>query len=183
MDWQRVYLDSRPHVMRGAINRVLAVGGISSFILTMCAVVVRDLLVFAGAFAFLAFIVGAFWREAVQNGKKPPLVLVGRVTDKGMRGFQDSGGLADAPATRSGVTPQITLQVQEAFDLAPDGTRNPRPDQVSEHVIRQVRWYRALEKDQEVVLVCLPETTDPVYLVTDDRARQPGPSTMVQPPS
>jgi hypothetical protein len=174
MDWQRVYLDSRPHVMRGSINRVLAVGGISSFILTMFAIVVRDLLVFAGAFAFLAFIVGAFWREAVRNGRKSPLVLVGRVTDKGMRGFKDSGGLADAPATRLGVAPQITLQVQEAFDLAPDGTRRPRPEQATEHVIRQIRWYRALERDQQVVLVCLPETTDPVYLVTEDRSRPGG---------
>jgi hypothetical protein len=85
--------------------------------------------------------------------------------DKGLRKFTDSGGPGDVAATRIGVSPQITLAVHEAFDLAADGTRAPRPDEQKEHVIQQLRWYRELEPGEDVVLVCLPKSTDPVFKV------------------
>lgn len=165
MDWKAVYVQSRPHVLRGARFRVIAVSAIGLFILAIWAALSPLGWAFFGALAFIGLIVAAFVREARHDARLPPLVLIGTVVDKGLRRFTDSGGPTDAAATRFGVSPRVTIAVREAFDLAADGTRTPRPDEQTEHVIEQLRWYRSLEAGDEVVLVCLPRSTDPVYRV------------------
>lgn len=165
MDWKSVYLQSRPHVLRGSRLRAFGVGGIGAFLLLVWGALGRVDLWFVAAAGVVAVVLAAFVREARENARLPPLVLIGKVVDKGLRKFTDSGGPTDAAATRMGVSPRITIAVREAFDLAADGTRTPRPDEQKDHVIEQLRWYRTLEAGDEVVLVCLPKSTDPVYRV------------------
>ncbi|MBI2895960.1 MAG: hypothetical protein HYY06_20550 [Deltaproteobacteria bacterium] len=165
MNWKAVYVESRPHVLRGSRFRVIGVSAIGGSILVIWALAGGVGWSFAGGAAIVAVVVAAFAREARENARLPQLVLIGSVVDKGMRRFTDSGGV-DGPAHRVGVSPRVTIAVREAFDLAEDGTRTSRPDEQKEHVIEQLRWYRALEAGDEVVLVCLPKSTDPVHRVS-----------------
>lgn len=165
MDWKEVYARSRPAIRGSAMGRGWGVSGIGAFILLVSALLMPPGWALAASFGLVLAIVAAFWREAWHNIHEPALVLVGRVTDTGWRKFTDSGGPGDGPAFRVGVSPRTTIEVSEAFALAPDGTRTPRPDQQKTHVIEQLRWLREVEPGEEVTLVCLPRSTDPVYKV------------------
>jgi hypothetical protein len=184
MTWSELYEASRPHRLRGALFRVGVTGFIVVFIGTVAGVgslyatdpVARY---FPWVLVPLMLLVwGAFLLEGLRDVREPPVVLVGRVVHRGPTWGTDSGGPADVGVTRFVVTPRVSVEVREAWEVDAAGNARPRPDRLGRFDIDQVRWYRSLRQGDEVALVCLPRSTDPVMRVDPaSLERAPWPST------
>jgi hypothetical protein len=104
----------------------------------------------------------AFLREALRNARGDPLVIRGRVLQSGGTLDTDSGGGVESPASRLVYVWRVTLDVREACFVDAAGGRRPAPEHVHRWEIDQPWWVKQVELGEEVALVCLPGSTDPI---------------------
>src|SRR5262249_44122262 len=97
--------------------------------------------------------------------------LFGKVVQRGGVWGSDSGGLADSPARRLTHTRRVTVDVREAFFVDRAGNRRLAPAHVGRHEIDQPWWESQADLGEEVALLCLPGSTDPVLKLDPARLR------------
>jgi hypothetical protein len=124
--------------------------------------VVKPHVVTAGAAVIPVLVFVAFFREAQRNARGDPLVIRGRVIQCGGLWDTDSGGMVDAPAQRVAYVWRVTIEVREACFVDDAGQRRPAPEHVGRCEIDQPWWVKQVELGEEVALVCLPGSTDPL---------------------
>lgn len=104
----------------------------------------------------------AFLREAQRNVRGDLLVLRGRVIQCGGTWDTDAGGVLEAPANRVVYVWRVTLDVREAWSVDRAGARTPAPARRGRFEIDQPWWVKQVELGEEVALLCLPASTDPL---------------------
>lgn len=167
MTWSELYQLSRPHRLRTALFRVVMVSAICALVSVAPLVVLWHapslvmglFAIFAVGIALMVSI--AFLREGLRNYRDDPLVLVGRVVQRGAVWDTDSGGPTDVGVMRFVLVFRVTIDAREAFRLDREGRRTPAPEHAKRHVIDQPKWYRRLKLGEETLLVCVPRSTDP----------------------
>jgi hypothetical protein len=104
----------------------------------------------------------AFLREAMREAREDPLVIRGRVIQRGGVWGTDSGGMVESPALRVVYTRRVTIEVREAWFVDGRGQRRPASEHVGRFETELPQWVNRVDLDEEVALLCLPRSTDPI---------------------